>query len=64
MCLKILLNSHPVLNKPYGFRYLVEDELKKRKANFTKQEDRQITIISWNTAGKSPKKCDNFEWTD
>lgn len=64
MCLKILTNSHPVLNKPFGFRYEVETELRKVKATYTTQENKQITIISWNTAGKSPPNEREFEWTD
>ena len=28
---------------------------------YTSQEDKQITVISWNTAGKDPPM--EFEWT-
>ena len=38
MCLKILSNSHPVLNKPFGFRYEVEKELRRVKDNYTTQK--------------------------
>jgi len=53
-----LIGQHPKLQKPYGIRRTLENELIKHKSIYTEQSDIQISVLTWNCAGQPPPSHD------
>ena len=42
------------MQKPYGIRHILDQELNYHKKMFTQQSEIQISVITWNCAGNPP----------
>lgn len=62
-CIQFLAGEHPSMQKPYGIRHILDQELNIHKRMFTKQQDIQISVITWNCAG-NPPPYENWDISD
>ena len=57
-CIQFLAGEHPSMQKPYGIRHILDQELSSHKKLYTEQQNLQISILTWNCAGNPPPSSD------